>query len=229
MEPGGSHGLQNRSRPDSVGLGGFDSHALPPLARREWWFDSEAMIALPRFFLIAAAVGAMSLTDSAVARAQRDSVARTAPVTAAVGRAPIAPRRAFFYSFLVPGYSQTVLGRNKAAAAFILVEAISLTMIRESAADVNEARRMTDDSVVVSYVDDTGLPRTTKVGPRFNDSDIRTRRAHIEDWVAFLIANHLFSGADAFVAAHLWDVRQRLGLRVLPGRGNTVVAASLKW
>ena len=30
MEPGGSHGLQNRSRPDDVGLGGFDSHALPP-------------------------------------------------------------------------------------------------------------------------------------------------------------------------------------------------------
>ena len=30
MGPGGSHGLQNRSRPDDVGLGGFDSHALPP-------------------------------------------------------------------------------------------------------------------------------------------------------------------------------------------------------
>lgn len=172
---------------------------------------------------------ALSLTASAVARAQRDTSARTAPVTAAVGRAPISPRRAFFYSFVVPGYSQAVLGRNKAAAAFILVEAISLTMIRESAADVNEARRMTSDSVVVSYVDGTGLPLTTKVAPRFNDSDIRTRRAHIEDWVAFLIANHLFSGADAFVAAHLWDVEARLGLRVFPGRGNTVVGASLKW
>ena len=187
------------------------------------------MSALPRFFLIAAAIGALSLTDSNVACAQRDSVARTIPITAAVARAPISPRRAFFYSFVVPGYSQTVLGRNKAAAAFILVEAISLTMIRESAADVNEARRMTSDSVVISYVDGTGLPLTTKVAPRFNDSDIRTRRAHIEDWVAFLIANHLFSGADAFVAAHLWDVTARVGMRVLPGSGQTVVAASLKW
>ena len=88
---------------------------------------------------------------------------------------------------------------------------------------------MTSDSVVISYVDGTGLPLTTKVAPRFNDSDIRTRRAHIEDWIAFLIANHLFSGADAFVAAHLWDVPARVGLRVLPRGGNTVVAASLKW
>jgi len=229
MEPGGSHGLQNRSRPDSVGLGGFDSHALPPPALRDWRFDSEVMIALPRFFLKVAAVCAMSLTDSALACGQRDSIVRTAPVTAAVGRAPISPRRAFFYSFVVPGYSQTVLGRNKAAAAFILVEAISLTMIRESAADVNEARRMTSDSVVISYVGGTGLPLTTKVAPRFDDSDIRTRRAHIEDWVAFLIANHLFSGADAFVAAHLWDVPARLGLRLFPSGRNTVVAASLKW
>jgi len=187
------------------------------------------MIALPRFLLIVGAVCAMSLTDSAFACAQRDSIVRTAPVTAAIGRAPISPRRAFFYSFLVPGYSQAVLGRNKAAAAFILVEAISVTMIRESAADVNEARRMTSDSVVISYVDGTGLPLTTKVAPRFTDSDIRTRRAHIEDWIAFLIANHLFSGADAFVAAHLWDVPARVGLRVLPRGGNTVVAASLKW
>src|SRR5215813_8633463 len=119
-------------------------------------------------------LGIALVATSPVAAQRTDSVARPFP------QAPITPRRAFFYSFLVPGYAQTVLGRNKAAAAFILVEAISLTMIRESAADVNEARRMTSDSVVVSYVDGTGLPLTTKVGPRFNDSDVRTRRAHIE-------------------------------------------------
>ena len=227
MEPGGSHGLQNRSRPDSVGLGGFDSHALPPLAYRERPLALDSMIA--RFVLIAS-TAALSFIAAPALFAQRDSVPRVAaPVTAAVTRAPIGPRRAFFYSFLVPGYSQTILGRNKAAATFAFVEAISLVMIRESAADVNEARRMTNDSIVVSYVDANGAPAITKLPPRFDDRDIRTRRAHIEDWVAFLIANHLFAGADAFVAAHLWDVPARLGLRVAPGRGNTVVAASLKW
>ena len=28
----------------------------------------------------------------------------------------------------------------------------------------------------------------------------------IEDWIALLVFNHLVSGADAFVAAHLWDL-----------------------
>jgi len=37
---------------------------------------------------------------------------------------PLTPRRAFLYSFLAPGYSQSVLGRNKAATGFLLFEAI---------------------------------------------------------------------------------------------------------
>jgi hypothetical protein len=191
------------------------------------------MIALQQTLLIAGAASTLLFSRTATLLAQRDTTSRPvpapAPVTAAVARAPIGPRRAFFYSFLVPGYSQTILGRHKAAAAFALVEAISLTMIRESAADVHEARRMTNDSIVVAYVDATGAASVSKIPPRFDDRDIRARRAHIEDWIAFLVANHLFAGADAFVAAHLWDVESRLGLRVLPGRGNTVVAASLKW
>ncbi len=142
---------------------------------------------------------------------------------------PIGPRRAFLYSFIVPGYSQTVLGRNKAAAAFILAEAISIAMIRESAADVHEARRTENDSLIVSYVDASGQSAITKSPPFFTDVDVRARRAHVEDWIAFLIANHLFAGADAFVASHLWDVPARLGLRVLPGRGETVVALGFRW
>src|SRR5215467_16132355 len=48
MEPGGSHGLQNRSRPDCVGLGGFDSHALPPLTRCLKIADAETHTNDPR-------------------------------------------------------------------------------------------------------------------------------------------------------------------------------------
>ncbi len=140
---------------------------------------------------------------------------------------PIAPRRALVYSFIIPGSAQAILGRNKAAAAFLLVESISIAMIRESAADVHEARRTANDSVVTSYVDAFGNLTTTKLAPRFGDPEIKTRDAHVEDWIALLVANHLFSGADAFVAAHLWDVPARLGLRVVPhGAG---VVASFKW
>src|SRR5690242_11586318 len=55
---------------------------------------------------------------------------------------PISPRRAFLYSALLPGYGQAILGRNKAAAVMLAVEAMAIGMIRESAADVREARRM---------------------------------------------------------------------------------------
>jgi hypothetical protein len=135
---------------------------------------------------------------------------------------PLSPRRAFLYSLAVPGLGQARLGRNKAAAAFVFVEAMTIVMIRESAADAHEARRFNGDSVVVVYNDTT----PTFGIPQFTDREIRSREAHVEDWVALLVANHLFAGADAFVAAHLWDVGVKLGLRRTP-RG-TALAVSFR-
>jgi len=170
--------------------------------------------------------------------AQRDTTARAVTATTrstdSVPKAPLGPRRAFLYSFLIPGYSQTVLGRNKAAAAFVLAEAISIAMIRESAADVHEARRIDNDSIVVSYVDAQGNALVMKSAPRFTDADVHTRLSHVEDWIALLVANHLFSGADAFVSANLWDVPIRLGVRALPDTGSpsairTALVATFVW
>ncbi|MEP6495133.1 MAG: hypothetical protein ABJF01_20775 [bacterium] len=172
-----------------------------------------------------------ALAGPATARAQRDTTARAVPTAARASidsfKPPITPRRAFAYSFMAPGTGQSVLGRHKAAVAFLLVEAVSLGMIRESGADVHEARRAAHDSVIVSYVDAAGNPGVVKSAPRFDDAYVHTRAAHVEDWIALLVANHLFSGADAFVSAHLWDVGPRLGLRMLPH--GTAVVASLKW
>ena len=229
MEPGGSHGLQNRSRPDHVGLGGFDSHALPP-ARTRRFRRCVAMRKLQYSFLV---VSMLSFSVPLRAQTQRPDSARRAPTpeVATPGdslRPPLTPRRAFFYSFLAPGYSQSVLGRHKAASSFILVEAITLAMIRESAADLHEARRMVNDTIIVSYVDASGNPSVSAAPPRFADADVHTRAAHVEDWIALLVANHLFAGADAYVAANLWDVPARLGLRMLP-RGGAALSASLKW
>jgi hypothetical protein len=141
---------------------------------------------------------------------------------------PISPGRAFLYSFALPGSAQSILGRHKAGATYIFVEAVTLGMIRESAADVHEARRLAGDSTVFSYVDGQGDAAVIKTPPRFNGAYIQTREAHVEDWVALLVANHLFAGADAFVAAHLWDVPARLALRMLP-HGGATVSASLSW
>ena len=45
---------------------------------------------------------------------------------------------------------------------------------------------------------------------------MRTRRLHYEDWIAVLIFNHLFAGADAFVAAQLWDLPGKVAIRQTP-------------
>ena len=143
---------------------------------------------------------------------------------------PISPRRAFLYSALLPGYGQAILGRNKAAAAMLVIEAMAIGMIRESAADVREARRMSGDTVVVTYVDpSTGAPLSAPsiVPRRFDAQYVHVRQSHVEDWVAFLLANHLFSGADAFVAANLWELPAELSVRVAPG--GATVGASLAW
>ena len=111
----------------------------------------------------------------------------------------------------------------------LTVEAMAIAMIRESGADVREARSMSGDSLVVSYVDASGnAVNPIVIVPRHFDTQyVHVRQSHVEDWVAFLIANHLFSGADAFVAANLWDVPAQLQIRAIPGGAS--VGAKLTW
>jgi len=168
----------------------------------------------------------------AVVRAQRVDSARVAPRanptdTAAthVLRPPLSPRRAFLYSLLVPGYGQSVLRRPGAGAIFVLTESIAIAMLRESRADLAEARALKRDSLVVIGVGPDGQPITQRNS--FDQELIDVRRGHVEDWVAFLLANHLFAAADAYVAAHLWDLPTQMSVR--PGAGGTVVGARLKW
>jgi hypothetical protein len=80
---------------------------------------------------------------------------------------------------------------------------------------------------VLSYVDPTGAAVIQKIPPHFDDKYVHTRQAHVEDWIALLVANHIFAGADAFVSANLWDIPARLSIRVVPGGGT--VGASLDW
>jgi hypothetical protein len=176
------------------------------------------------------AVAALLAGAANAQRADSSGVRRRAVDTTAADSAkpPLSPRRAFLYSAIIPGSAQSLLGRHKAAAIMLLVEGISIAMLRESAADVREARRMSGDSLVISYVATNGDSASpTIVGRRFDPQYVHTRQAHVEDWVAFIVANHLFSGADAFVAANLWDVPAQLQLRVGPGGAR--IGARLTW
>lgn len=179
-------------------------------------------------------IAACSLLVAVPLPAQRPDSSRLRPARAPSPsrdslRPPLSPRRAFLYSALVPGLAQSKLGRNKAAAVMLTIEAMALAMIHESGADVREARSMSGDSVVVSYVGPSGdsLATPILVPRRFDSPYVHVRQSHVEDWVAFLIANHLFSGADAFVAANLWDVPAQLKIRAVPGRAS--VGVQLTW
>ena len=127
---------------------------------------------------------------------------------------PLSPGRSFVYSFFVPGSAQTALGRPRASALFIAFEAVAVTMLRQAQFDLHQARNAGTDSVVVSWWDPAAnqAGRVVRASPYTTDL-IRSRRAHVEDWVAALVANHLFSGLDAYVAANLWDVPAELSVR----------------
>jgi hypothetical protein len=182
-----------------------------------------------RVVVCVAAAGAILAARSATAEAQRADSAR-AGVTAVAIRPPLSPRRAFLTSLVAPGYGQAILGRPNAAALFVLTEAIALLMVRETATELRQARRLQDDSVALYFVNPgTGEPDTTYQAARYPTALVRARRAHFEDWIAALVANHVIAGADAFVAAHLWDVPIRVGLTRDGKGGATTVSARYRW
>jgi hypothetical protein len=143
----------------------------------------------------------------------------------ALPKPPLSPRRAFLYSLALPGYSQSVLNRPTAGAIFMFTESIALVMLRESAADLRQARRFQTDSLIVVGFSEGGAPITQPSA--FTEGLVNTRRGHLEDWIAFIIANHLFAAADAYVAAHLWDLPSQISVE--PRAKGATVAARLSW
>jgi hypothetical protein len=199
-------------------------------------------IALRTIMALAALGGALAPGRAALAQqvdSARVGVGRTPPDTAHKPRAatdsarkplpkpPLSPRRAFLYSLVLPGYSQAVLNRPTAGALFVLTESIAIAMLRESTAELREARRFQTDSLItIGFDPSTGAPIPAVSG--YTQHLVDVRRSHVEDWIAFIIANHLFAGADGYVAAHLWDLPTQISVERSPA-GSTVVAAKLRW
>jgi hypothetical protein len=160
-----------------------------------------ALLALAAALLALPAAGAHAqVADSArIGPTARQAAARldTLPRTARSGP-PISPRRALFQSMLIPGWGQASLDRNTAGGLFVALEVTSIAMLVQSKKQLSIAREAARDSVFDAgtggYV---ANPLAARVGPR--------KRA-VEDWTALLIFSHLIAAADAFVAAHLWDV-----------------------
>jgi len=209
-------------------------HQRPERVRRLSISDCKAIVLRPRQVVALAGIVVLSLAavrplcaqraDSAkagVRRSDADSIRK-----AKIPKPPLSPRRAFLYSLALPGYSQSVLGRPTAGALFVLTESIALVMLRESAADLREAKRFrTDSLVVIGYEQPAGTPITQ--ASAYTERLVDVRRGHVEDWIAFIIANHLFAAADGYVAAHLWDLPTQISLE--SRRDGTALAARISW
>lgn len=214
-------------RPDHVGLGGFDSHPLPPRAAHLVRFAALALFAGATWLALPSPAVAQAV-DSAAAGVRASAQRDTTPLL-------VTPRGAFLRSLAVPGWGQARLDRSTAGAAFVLTETLAAVMIVKSRRQLDRAKNARGDSIFVGYqVGSDGAPVLDENGapvliyePDPLGARTRSRRQQFEDWVAIMAFNHLFSGADAFVAAHLGDIPRRLSLR--PTAGGLALSAHLPW
>jgi hypothetical protein len=151
-------------------------------------------------------------------------------------KVPISPGSAFFRSLLVPGLGQMKLDRRKAATIFIVSEVGTVAMSLKSWNDLRKAKKAREDTVVTPVLDDEGEPVLDSLGvpkvtiePRNPNlvGRIRARRTHLEDWMAGVLFNHLFSGLDAYVSAHLADFNTNVQANYV--NGEVRVMARVSW
>ncbi|HEU4643557.1 MAG TPA: hypothetical protein VFS44_13960 [Gemmatimonadaceae bacterium] len=175
---------------------------------------------LTRLLTHAAVVGAALLCVVPATRAQSLDSARVGPSarpSAAVAdpaapldslvRPPISPKAALLRSLAIPGWGQASLHRSTAGGIFAALEMTSIAMLIQSKHELRNAQQAARDSVIDPTTGGfVANPLAGRIGPR---------KQAVEDWAALLIATHLFAAADAFVAAHLWDVPVEVG-----GRGG---------
>jgi hypothetical protein len=142
----------------------------------------------------------------------------------------MSPRRAFLTSLLVPGLSQSRLERTTSGALFAGAEIASIAMLRRSMNDVRAVRALPRDSVPGNFTVTPGTGAVIpgeRLLPAYDEALVRTRKLHVEDWIAAIAFNHLISAADAFVSAQLWDVPARVSM--VPTPQGVMLTATIRW
>jgi hypothetical protein len=148
----------------------------------------------------------------------------------------MSPGSAFLRSVFIPGLAQMKLRRPKAATIFIAAEVGTVGMSVKSWNDLRKAKNARKDTVLTAVLDGNGDPVLDEDGqPTFTSAPrnpnlvgrIRARRTHLEDWIAAALFNHLFAGADAYVAAHLADFDTNVKASYVPGELR--VMARIAW
>jgi hypothetical protein len=103
----------------------------------------------------------------------------------------ITPGGAFRRSLLIPGWGQAVTGRQTTGALFVAWEGTTMMMTLKAQQEANYLKRI-------------------------GATSLKAKRQEVQDWLVLWIFNHLFSGAEAYVSAHLVDFPPDLKIRVVP-------------
>ncbi|MEP6572841.1 MAG: hypothetical protein ABJD11_09095 [Gemmatimonadota bacterium] len=143
-------------------------------------------------FLLLAASKASAQDSVPAPVAVPDSVAALPDSADSLAHPPVRPMGAFFRSLLVPGWGQAKLKRRLTGGIFVAWEGVTLGMALKASHELAFLKR-------------TGSGRVT------------AKRNERQDWIVLLAFNHLFSGLEAFVSAHLWDFPADLHSEALPG------------
>jgi hypothetical protein len=99
---------------------------------------------------------------------------------------------ALWRSLLIPGWGQARLNRKLTGAIFVAWEGVTLGMSLKTRHELEYLRR-------------NNSPRGD------------AKRQEHEDWVVLLAFNHLLSGLEAYVSAHLADFPGDLQVEAVPG------------
>ena len=136
-------------------------------------------------------------------QAQAAPPTRTSAVSADSSLQYISPLNAFWRSFLIPGWGQARLNRKLTGGIFVAWEGVTLGMSLKTRRELRYLRR---------------------VGSERGDA----KRQEHEDWLVLLAFNHLLSGLEAYVSAHLADFPGDLRLHAVPGGAAAAVSLPIR-
>jgi hypothetical protein len=104
----------------------------------------------------------------------------------------VRPMGAFLRSFLLPGWGQAATDRPLTGATFVAWEGVTAMMTLKAQQEANYFKSI-------------------------HSANLRHKRQEVQDWLVLWVFNHFFSGAEAYVSAHLRDFPPDLKVRAFPG------------
>jgi hypothetical protein len=143
--------------------------------------------------------------------------------------APVSPRGAFLRAMAVPGWGHAAIGSFTRGGFYFFAESAAAWMMVKTRTRLGAAKRVEDfrreqvaERLAAEGVTDPAaiaLAQAADSTVSAAGSLVAARSQQFEDWLVLGIFLAFFSGADAFVSAHLRDFPSPVGVQVGPQNG----------